>query len=94
VAGCRGAARYLGRRSADVQFVRVVLGELHVRCHIGHAERLERGEELLGGPPVLVGLGLPHGHHLEPVVVRAARPGEQAVDVLGRLCLAETARKP
>jgi hypothetical protein len=36
------------RCSADVQFVRVVLGELHVRRHIGHAERLERGEELLG----------------------------------------------
>ena len=36
------------RCSADVQFVRVVLSELHVRRRIGHAERLERGEELLG----------------------------------------------
>jgi len=73
--------------SADVQFVRVVLGDLHVRRHIGHAERLERGEELLGSPPVLVRLGLPHGHHVEPVLVRAGRPGEQAVDVLGRVVL-------
>src|SRR5580698_4711962 len=73
--------------SADVELVRVVLGELHVRCHIGHAERLERGEELLGGPPVLVGLGLPHGHHVESVLIRAGRPGEQAVDVLGRVVL-------
>ena len=80
---------YLGlvRCSADVQFVRVVLGELRIRRHIGHAERLERGEELLGGPPVHMGLGLPHGHHVEPVLVRAGRPGEQAVDVLGRVVL-------
>src|SRR5580704_3731722 len=75
------------RCSADVQFVRVVLGELHVRRHIGHAERLERGEELLSAPPVHMGLGLPHGHHVEPVLVRAGRPGEQTVDVLGRVVL-------
>src|ERR1700688_1206985 len=84
-AGARRASRV--RRSADVQFVRVVLGELHVRRHIGHAERLERGEELLGGPPAHMGLGLPHGHHVQPVLVRAGRPGEQAVDVLGRVVL-------
>ncbi len=59
--------------SADVELVGVVLGELHVRRHVGHAERLERGEELLGSPPVHVGLGLPHGHHVEPVLVRAGR---------------------
>src|ERR1700690_2728492 len=34
-----------------------------------------------------MGLGLPHGHHVEPFVVRAGRPGEQAVDVLGRVVL-------
>src|ERR1700721_522496 len=75
------------RCSADVQFVRVVFGELHVRRRIGHTERLERGEELLGGPPVHMGLGLPHGHHVEPVLVRAGRPREQAVDILGRVVL-------
>ena len=29
--------------------------------------------------------GLPHGHHVQAVLVRAGRPGEQAVDVLGRV---------
>src|ERR1019366_3327997 len=60
--------------SADVQFVGVVLGELHVRRHIGHAERLERGEELLGAPPVHMSLGLPHGESLTGVLIHR-RPG-------------------
>jgi hypothetical protein len=89
-----GATRRLVRCSTDVQFVRVVLGELHVRRHIGHAERLERREELLGSPPVHMSLGLPHGHHVEPVLVRAGRPGEQSVDVLGRGCAWRRPRKP
>ena len=40
----------------DIELVGVVLGELGVRHHVGHAERLEGGEQLLSGPPFLVGL--------------------------------------
>jgi hypothetical protein len=65
----------------------LVLGELAVRRQVSQSERLERGEELLGGPPFLMRSGLPDGHHVQAVVVRAGRPGEQALDVLGRVVL-------
>jgi len=72
---------------ADVQLAGLVRGELAVRRQVSQAELLERREELLGGPPFLVGSGLPDGHHVQAVVVRAGRPGEQAVDVRGRVVL-------
>ena len=71
----------------DVQLAGFVPGELAVRRHVSQCERLERGEELLGGPTFLMRAGLPDAHHVQAVVVRAGRPAEQAVDVLGRLVL-------
>src|SRR5579862_1335137 len=74
--------------SADVELAGAVLGELAVRQHaLGHTELLEYGEELFGCKPFLVRLGLPDGHHVEAALVRAGRPGEQAVDVLRRVVL-------
>ena len=80
------------RCSADVQFVRVVLGDLHVRCHIGHAGRLERGEELLGSPPVHMALDCHTVTTWSPFssvpAARASRPPMS----WGGLCLAASAR--
>jgi len=66
----------------EVELVRVVVGHLH---HVGaHPGFLECREQLLGYVPVGVRLRLPHGHHLQAAGVRAGRPGDQAVEVLGR----------